>query len=158
MYQYKLSTNIVTLCMSLRSLIISVSILPLKNNVFFFISKLSKQGEEGSMLNKHKWKFRSKNLKLLTHLLFWYQVFTCVSVRFSLDASSMRSWTLRYFCLSKLFSRLFNWWSVKAVLAFLGFFCFKIPEGSSEEDPLFVSVDQRIERINMVVNIDNWEL
>lgn len=139
--------------MSLCSLKLSVYRYCLKTIVKFFFSKLSKQGEEGSMLNIHRRKFGSKNLKLLTHLLFWYQVLTCVSVRFSLDASSMRSWTLRYFCLSKLFSRLFSWWSVKAVRAFLGFFCFKIPEGSSEEDPLFVSVDQRIERINIVVNI-----
>lgn len=36
------------------------------------------------------------------HLRFWYQVFTCVSVRLSEAASSMRSCTLRYFCRSKL--------------------------------------------------------
>lgn len=36
------------------------------------------------------------------HLRFWYQVLTCVSVRLSEAASSMRSCTLRYFCRSKL--------------------------------------------------------
>jgi len=55
-------------------------------------------------------------------LRFWYQVFTCVSLRFSFEASSMRSWTLRYFCLSKLCSSVFSWWSVNAVLALRVFF------------------------------------
>ena len=59
---------------------------------------------------------------IVTHLLFWYQVFTCVSDRFSFAANSILSCTLRYFCLSKLFSKLFNWWSENAVLAFLCFF------------------------------------
>ena len=36
-------------------------------------------------------------------------------------ASSILSWTDRYFCLSKLDSRVCNWLSVKAVLAFLCF-------------------------------------
>ena len=57
----------------------------------------------------------------LNYLLFWYQVLTWVSVRFSFAASSIRSCTLRYFWRSKVFSRLFSWWSVKAVRAFLGF-------------------------------------
>ena len=60
----------------------------------------------------------------ITHLLFWYQVFTCVSVRLSLAASSILSCTLRYFCRSKLFSRQPSWWSVKAVRAFRGFLDF----------------------------------
>ena len=36
-------------------------------------------------------------------------------------ASSILSWTERYFCLSKLDSRVCSWLSVKAVLAFLCF-------------------------------------
>lgn len=56
------------------------------------------------------------------YLRFWYQVLTCVSVRLREAASSMRSWTLRYFCRSKLRSSWASWWSVKAVRAFLGFF------------------------------------
>lgn len=55
------------------------------------------------------------------YLRFWYQVLTCVSVRLSEAASSMRSWTLRYFWRSKLRSSCASWWSVKAVRAFLGF-------------------------------------
>lgn len=55
------------------------------------------------------------------YLRFWYQVLTCVSVRLREAASSMRSWTLRYFCRSKLRSSWASWWSVKAVRAFLGF-------------------------------------
>jgi len=58
----------------------------------------------------------------LAHLRFWYHVLTCVSLRFSLDASSMRSCTLRYFCRSKLCSSVFSWWSVNAVLALRVFF------------------------------------
>ena len=57
----------------------------------------------------------------ISYLLFWYQVFTWVSVRLSLAASSILSWTERYFCLSKLDSRVWSWLSVKAVLAFLCF-------------------------------------
>ena len=56
------------------------------------------------------------------HLLFWYQVLTCVSVRLREAASSILSCTLRYFCRSKLRSSWASWWSVKAVRAFLGFF------------------------------------
>ena len=56
------------------------------------------------------------NMWMVPYLLFWYQVLTCVSVRLSFAASSIRSWTLRYFCLSKLVSRVWSWWSVKAVL------------------------------------------
>ena len=52
------------------------------------------------------------------HLRFWYHVLTCVSVRLSLAASSILSCTLRYFCRSKLFSKVCNWWSVNAVRAF----------------------------------------
>ena len=51
------------------------------------------------------------------YLRFWYQVFTWVSVRLSLAANSSRSWTLRYFWRSKLFSSVCSWWSVKAVRA-----------------------------------------
>ena len=51
------------------------------------------------------------------YLLFWYQVLTWVSVRLSLAASSSRSWTLRYFWRSKLFSNVCSWWSVNAVRA-----------------------------------------
>lgn len=40
-----------------------------------------------------------------TYLRFWYHVFTCVSERLSFAASSIRSCTERYFCRSKLFSR-----------------------------------------------------
>lgn len=57
-----------------------------------------------------------------SYLRFWYQVFTCVSVKLSEAASSIRSCTLRYFCRSKLLSSCASWWSVKAVRAFLGFF------------------------------------
>ena len=53
-----------------------------------------------------------------SYLLFWYHVFTCVSVSCSFAASSILSCTLRYFCRSKLFSRVCSWWSVKAVRAF----------------------------------------
>lgn len=56
------------------------------------------------------------------HLLFWYQVLTCVSVRFRDAASSILSCTLRYFWRSKLRSSWASWWSVKAVRAFRGFF------------------------------------
>ena len=63
---------------------------------------------------------------------FWYHVFTWVSDRLSLAASSIRSWTERYFCLSKLFSSVCNWWSVNAVRAFRCFFCIF----SSHLDPL----------------------
>lgn len=66
------------------------------------------------------------------YLRFWYQVFTWVSVRFSLAASSMRSCTLRYFCLSKFVSRVCSWWSVKAVRAFLCFLCCDPPAASLE--------------------------
>ena len=52
------------------------------------------------------------------YLRFWYHVLTCVSVRLSLAASSILSCTLRYFCRSKLFSKVCNWWSVNAVRAF----------------------------------------
>lgn len=55
------------------------------------------------------------------YLRFWYQVLTCVSVRLREAASSIRSWTLKYFWRSKLRSNCANWWSVKAVRAFLGF-------------------------------------
>ena len=57
----------------------------------------------------------------ISYLLFWYQVFTWVSVRLSLAASSILSWTERYFCLSKLDSKVCSWLSVKAVRAFLCF-------------------------------------
>lgn len=59
------------------------------------------------------------------YLLFWYHVLTWVSDRPSLVANSSLSWTLRYFCLAKCFSRLLSCWSVKAVLAFRGFFNFE---------------------------------
>ena len=63
----------------------------------------------------------------VAHLRFWYQVLTCVSLRFSFEASSMRSWTLRYFCLSKLCSSVLSWWSVNAVLALRVFFDLLLP-------------------------------
>ena len=56
------------------------------------------------------------------YLLFWYHVFTWVSVRLSLAASSILSCTDKYFCLSKLLSKVCNWLSEKAVRAFLCFF------------------------------------
>ena len=56
------------------------------------------------------------------YLLFWYQVFTWVSVRLSLAASSILSWTDKYFCLSKLLSKVWSWLSEKAVRAFRCFF------------------------------------
>lgn len=69
----------------------------------------------------------------ISYLRFWYQVFTCVSLRFSLFASSIRSWTLRYFCRSKLFSSVCSWWSVNAVRAFLCFLLSPlIPSRTSE--------------------------
>ena len=46
------------------------------------------------------------------YLLFWYHVFTCVSVRLREAANSILSCTLRYFCLSKLRSSWASWWSV----------------------------------------------
>ena len=57
----------------------------------------------------------------VSHLLFWYHVLTCVSLSPSLAASSRRSWTLRYFCRSKLRSRQRSCWSLNAVLALRGF-------------------------------------
>lgn len=57
----------------------------------------------------------------MCYLLFWYHVLTCVSVNWSFAASSILSCTLKYFCLSKLFSSVWSWWSVNAVLAFLCF-------------------------------------
>lgn len=74
---------------------------------------------------------------LRSYLLFWYHVFTWVSVSCSLAASSILSCTLRYFCRSKLFSRVWSWWSVKAVRAFL---CFLLcAELSVLDDELFGS-------------------
>ncbi len=70
-----------------------------------------------------------KSCKMSFYLLFWYQVFTCVSVRLRRAASSMRSCTLRYFCRSKLLSRELSWWSVNAVRALRGFFAFNEPSG-----------------------------
>ncbi len=61
------------------------------------------------------------------YLRFWYQVLTWVSVRFNFAANSIRSWTERYFWRSKVFSRVWSCRSVKAVRAFLGFFCFMEP-------------------------------
>ena len=58
----------------------------------------------------------------VNYLRFWYQVLTWVSVSPSLAASSSRSWTLRYFWRSKLFSSVCSWWSVKAVRALRAFF------------------------------------
>lgn len=52
------------------------------------------------------------------YLLFWYHVFTCVSVKLSLAANSILSCTLKYFCRSKLFSNVCNCKSVNAVRAF----------------------------------------
>ena len=48
---------------------------------------------------------------VLFHLVlrFWYQVLTWVSDRLSLAASSCLSWTLRYFCFSKVLSRVWSW-------------------------------------------------
>ena len=73
----------------------------------------------------HSWvdtqvKFQNRIMK--RYLLFWYQVFTWVSVRLSLAASSILSWTDKYFCLSKLVSKVCSWESVNAVRAFLCFF------------------------------------
>ena len=59
-----------------------------------------------------------------TYRLFWYQVFTCVSVRLSFAANSIRSWTLRYFWRSNDFSKQWSWWSVNAVRALRGFLIF----------------------------------
>ena len=42
-------------------------------------------------------------------LLFWYQVFTWVSVKFSLAASSCLSCTDKYFCFSKDLSSVWSW-------------------------------------------------
>jgi len=56
-----------------------------------------------------------------TYRRFWYHVLTCVSVRFRAAARSIRSCTLRYFCLSKLRSNWLSWWSEKAVRALRGF-------------------------------------
>jgi hypothetical protein len=68
------------------------------------------------------------NEKINIYLLFWYHVLTCVSLRFNLLASSIRSWTLRYFWRSNDFSRVWSWWSVNAVRAFR---CFLL----SPDDP-----------------------
>ena len=62
------------------------------------------------------------NQILNIYLRFWYHVFTWVSVRFNFAASSIRSCTLRYFWRSKLFSKVWSWWSEKAVRAFRCFF------------------------------------
>ena len=60
-------------------------------------------------------------LVAISYLRFWNHVFTCVSVRLSLAASSWRSWTLRYFCFSNDFSKFWSCESENAVRAFLGF-------------------------------------
>ena len=44
-----------------------------------------------------------------TDLLFWYQVFTCVSLRQSSSATSLLSATLKYFWQRNLRSRKFSW-------------------------------------------------
>jgi len=59
-----------------------------------------------------------------------------VSVSPSLAASSILSWTLRYFCLSNVFSRELSWWSVKAVRALRGFLGFNRCDGLSCPDAL----------------------
>lgn len=60
------------------------------------------------------------------HLRFWYQVLTCVSLSWSEAASSMRSWTLRYFCFWKLLSRRDSCCSLNAVRALRDFFGWKV--------------------------------
>lgn len=67
------------------------------------------------------------------YLLFWYQVLTWVSLSCSEAASSMRSWTLRYFCFWKLLSSLDSCWSLNAVRALRGFF--RRPAAGSEAPP-----------------------
>ena len=78
----------------------------------------------------------------LPYLLFWYQVFTWVSVRFNLAASSIRSCTLRYFWRSKFDSKVLSWWSVNAVLAFLDFLHFMPREPG--ESPLLSASKPRL--------------
>lgn len=75
-------------------------------------------------------KTRVENWHKLTHLLFWYHVFTCMSERCSFSANCIRSCTERYFCLSKVRSSSLSWWSEKAVLAFLTFLLFPTPLSS----------------------------
>ena len=75
------------------------------------------------------------SLRKHAYLLFWYHVFTWVSVRFSRAASSILSWTLKYFCLSKLDSSELSWWSVKAVRAFRGFLGFRLDDWSPPSPP-----------------------
>lgn len=67
------------------------------------------------------------------YLLFWYHVFTCVSVSCSFAASSILSCTLRYFCRSKLFSRVWSWWSVNAVRALRCFLLCAEPKELEDE-------------------------
>lgn len=63
-------------------------------------------------------KFYTQTLLLKAfYLLFWYQVFTWVSLRFSRCAMSNRSCTLRYFCFSKDSSRDWSCLSLKIVRA-----------------------------------------
>lgn len=71
----------------------------------------------------------------ISYLLFWYQVLTWVSLSCSEAASSIRSWTLRYFCFWKLLSSLDSCWSLNAVRALRGFFrraalCSEAPPGT----------------------------
>lgn len=94
------------------------------NNILYAVSFLTHKNIE-----KH---FKLRIIEMCTDLLFWYHVFTCVSVKLNFAANSILSWTLRYFCLSKLFSNVCSWRSVNAVLAFLCFL-FIVPPDDFDE-------------------------
>ncbi len=68
-----------------------------------------------------------------TYLLFWYQVFTWVSVRFRSSATFPLSATERYFCDRNLRSRNASWAWVKAVRRRRGFLLLQSMLPSSSE-------------------------
>jgi hypothetical protein len=68
-----------------------------------------------------------------THLRFWYQVLTWVSLNDIRCASSILSCTLRYFCLSNVVSNSCSCLSVKIVRAFRAFLPPALPEATLPE-------------------------
>lgn len=78
-----------------------------------------------------------------SHLRFWYQVLTCVSLSCREAASSMRSWTLRYFCFWKLVSSLDSCWSLNAVRALRDFLGWKVEAGAPPRSEQSAQMSER---------------
>lgn len=83
---------------------------------FHFVLKWQ-ESQDNHRLNFH-WRVV---LLRRSYLLFWYQVFTWVSDRFKVSATSLRSATLKYFWQRNFLSKYANWACVKAVRRRLGF-------------------------------------